>query len=84
MQRNSNEIEDVEITICDEDCLPYRDPDDDKEDEEWDMDFGRYSRPVRYRRKLIYTASAVGTFAFTFGLMYWSYYVMYYCMDIDE
>ena len=84
MQRNYNDIEEIDITVCDEDCLPYREPDDDKEDEEWDMEFGGYSKPVRYRRRFIYNASAVCTFVFGFGMIYWCYHVMYYNMDYDD
>ena len=84
MQRTLQDVEEIEITVCDEDCLPYKEPDDEKEDEEWDMDFERYSKPIRYRRRWIYNASAVGTFAFVFGLIYWSYYVMYNYMDYDD
>jgi hypothetical protein len=84
MQRVSNDIDEIEITVCDEDCLPYREPDDNKEDEEWDIEEGRYSKPIRYRRRFIYHASAFFTFAFSFTMIYWCYNVMYYHMDYND
>jgi len=84
MQRVSNDIDEIDITVCDENCLPYRDPDDDKNDEEWDVETGRYSKPIRYRRRFIYNASAFCTFAFAFGMIYWCYHVIYYHMDYDD
>lgn len=86
MQRTHDDMEDLDITVCDEDCLPYKEADDDKDDEEWDVEFGRYKKPNKrnYRRRCLYNTSAVATIVFVIGMFYWSYYVMYYNMDYDD
>ena len=78
--------EDVEITVCDEDCLPYHDSDTDKEDEEWDMETHRYEKRTKrnYRRNFIYNASFVSTILLVAGMCYWTYDVMYNYMDYDD
>jgi hypothetical protein len=77
---------DIEITVCDEDCLPYEDSSIDKEDEEWDMEFGRYEKRAKlhFQRKFMYNASFVCTIVFVVSMCYWTYEVMYTYMDYNE
>lgn len=87
MQRG--DIEELDITICDEECLPYNDHEagDDKEDAEWDMILGTYvNSPVRfiYRRRVLYYATVALLVFFVLSMCYWTYEVMYNYSDFDD
>jgi hypothetical protein len=79
MQRD---IESIEITICDEGCFPYEEPND-KDDEEWNPERERFERPrkVNYKRKCIYHGSFIASILFIGGMFYWTYDVLYNYMD---
>jgi len=67
----------IEITVCDEGCIPYDEPYN-KEDEEWNPLQERYERPrkVNYKRKFIYHCSFVACIFAMGGIMLWTYDIL--------
>jgi hypothetical protein len=84
MQRyTDDECKNIDITVCDEDCLNYNEIEDDKYDEEWDEELGKYTKPhiVNHRRRCLYNTSFLFTILFVVGICYWSYYIVFNYVD---